>query len=583
LPPIPPLDPATTQRLLDHAGVAVILGDPLGTIVYANRAAGRMLARPSEALVGAAIHTLFAPDHREAFLDAWQAACKDTPAAGVEIEIQRADAVASAVEMDLLKVSTPAGPRVQITLRSLSVLKAAQAQTEEVALALSRARRAQAAGAGILRIPEVSLDDGAVAAAGITDIAKAMGAQLGRIYLSDGKALRLSAHYAPGERSDQEAESAFVTRLIREVLSDRRPAVLSPLPEDVDLLIRTGKWEKRPAGVAAFPLLYREAPLGALVLASVRPFSPEDVELIRLLADQITFALAATRAHARAEALDQELAAKQTVFDGQTDELLKKSEEIFSQDIDLRLKNEKLGKVEKLKKDFLDKMSRELRSPLNRMIGHLITVLTNDEESMSPESLDQLRAALGDGTAFSRTLNNLVDLWRMKEDQIPVDFKLVKFEAVVDEAVHHVAQLARERSVEMVRSFDPELDPIRTDLAKLTQVMTEVIGNAVKFTHTGTVTIDAHTEGGCLVCRVIDTGIGIAPDDLEHVFEEFYQVDESGDRGFLGAGLGLAIARQIMSLLGGSLTIKSEIGEGTEAMITLPLTPPGSGEDGESA
>jgi signal transduction histidine kinase len=201
---------------------------------------------------------------------------------------------------------------------------------------------------------------------------------------------------------------------------------------------------------------------------------------------------------------------------------------------------------------------------------------------MSSESLDHLRAALGDGTAFSRTLNNLVDLWRMKEDQIPVDFKLVKFEAVVDEAVHHVAQLARERSVEVVKSLDPELDPIRTDLAKLTQVMTEVIGNAVKFTHTGTVTIDAHTEGGRLVCRVIDTGIGIAPDDLEHVFEEFYQVDESGDRGFQGAGLGLAIARQIMSLLGGTLTLTSEIGEGSEVMITLPLTPPGSGEDGES-
>ena len=582
MPPIAALDPIVMQRLLDHAGVAVILGDSSGTIVYANRAAGRMLARPCEALVGTAVHTLFAPNQREAFLGTWQAACKNIPAAGIETEIQRADGVIDTVDMDLLKVSTPTGPRVQLTLRSLAALKAAQAQTEEVALVLARARRAQAAGAGILRIPEASLDESAVATAGITDIAKAIGAQLGRIYFCDGGAIRLGGQYLSGERGD-EGESAFVMRLVREVFSDRRPAIISPLPEDADLLIRTGNWEKRPAALVTFPLLYGDAPLGVLVLAGVRPFSPEDIDLIQFLADQIAFALAATRAHARAEALAAQLNAKESAFKGQTDELLRKSEEIFSQDIDLRVKNEKLGRVEKLKKDFLDKMSRELRHPLNRMIGHLITVLTNGEDAMSAESLEHLRAALGDGTAFSRTLNNLVDLWRIKEDHVAVDFKLLKFEAVVDEAVHHVAQLARERSVEVIKALEPELDPIRSDLAKLTQVMTEVIGNAVKFTQDGSVTIEAHTEEGHLVCRVKDAGIGIAPDDLEHVFEEFYQVDESGDRGLHGAGLGLAIARQLAVLLGGSLTMSSEIGEGTVVTLTLPLHQAGSEEEGDPA
>jgi signal transduction histidine kinase len=141
-----------------------------------------------------------------------------------------------------------------------------------------------------------------------------------------------------------------------------------------------------------------------------------------------------------------------------------------------------------------------------------------------------------------------------------------------------VAQLARERQVEVVRDTEGVTDPIRTDLAKITEVMTEVIGNAVKFTSKGTVRITASCGQGRLVCQVADSGIGIAPDDLEHVFDEFYQVDESGDRGFHGAGLGLSIAKRLVELLQGTIAITSEIGEGTTVTISLPVhpAPPGA-------
>jgi len=584
LSPTPSLDTTTLSRMLDHASVAVILADASAAIRFASRPAARMTARPVEALIGFPVHDLFAPDRRAAFADKWQEACAGGAVAGIETEIQRADGQLTLVEIDLLPLPTPSGTAVQVNLRALAALKAAQEQTEEAAASLAKERRAQEAFLRILQFLNESTDGTGILRVGLTDSAKAVGAQLGLLYAIDaGGRPHLAARYAAGETDagapGAASESGWAKQLAAQVIASREPVIPSPVPEEADLVIRTGCWEKRPAGVAAFPLRFRDQILGTLLLVGLRPFPPEDLRLMGILANQIAFALSNADALRRAHAMAVELAEKSRRLDGQSDELLRKSEELFSQDITLLKQQEALGKVEKLKADLLEKMSRELRTPLHRMIGHLISVLTNDEEGISEESVEHLRAALGDGTAFSRTLSNLVDLWRIREGQMPPDFKLVHFEAVLEEAVHHVSQLARDRQVEVIRDLEGVMDPIRTDLAKLTQVMTEVIGNAVKFTTKGTVRVTAQTDEARLVCQVADTGIGIAPDDLEHVFEEFFQVDESGDRGFHGAGLGLCITRRLVELLQGTIAITSEIGEGTTVTITLPIHPSAAGAE----
>jgi len=563
--------------MLDHASVAVILADADAAIRFASRPAARILARPVDALLGLRVHDLVAPDRRETFAARWQEACAGGAVAGIEMEIERADGQRTLVEIDLVPTPAPSGAWVQVNLRTLAALHAAQEQTEEAAAALAKERRAQAAFLAILQLLNESTDPSLILRMGLTDSAKAVGAQLGFLYTVDTQMQPVPAmRYAPGESVGQPsgakgfAESPWARGLAARVIAAREPVIPDAVPEDADLTIRTGRWEKRPGGVAAFPLRFRDQIRGVLLLAGLRPFAPEDLRLMQLLANQIAFALCNAEALRSAQAMADELAEKSRRLEGQSDELLRKSEELFSQDITLIQQQEALGKIDKLKADLLEKMSRELRTPLNRMIAHLIAVLTNDEERISSESTDHLRAALGDGTAFSRTLSNLVDLWRIREGQLPPDFKLVHFEAIVEEAVHHVAQLARERQVDVIRNIEDVTDLIRTDLAKLTEVMTEIIGNAVKFTSKGTVRITATTGQGRLVCQVADTGIGIAPDDFEHVFDEFFQVDESGDRGFHGAGLGLCIAKRLVELLQGTIAITSEIGEGTTVTISLP-------------
>lgn len=577
MPPTPSLDLSTLTRMLDHASVAVILADASAAICFASRPAGRMAARPVDALLGLALHDLLPADRRDAFAARWKEACAGGAVAGVETEIQRADGQRTLVEIDLLPMPTPSGACVQVNLRSLAAIRSAQAQTEEAAAELAKERRAQAAFLGILQLLNESTDPAAILRVGLTDSAKAVGAQLGYLYTLDAnRAPRLAARYAPGE-SKGPAPSAWAKGIAARVIETGKAAIPDAVPADADLTIRTGRWEKRPTGVAAFPLRFRDDIRGVLLLAGLRPFGPEDLRLMQILANQIAFALSNAEALRSAQAMAEELAEKSRRLEGQSDELLRKSEELFSQDITLIKQQEALGKIDKLKADLLEKMSRELRTPLNRMISHLIAVLTNDEERISSESVEHLRSALGDGTAFSRTLSNLVDLWRIREGQLQPDFKLVHFEAIVEEAVHHVAQLARDRQVDVIRDIEGVTDPIRTDLAKITEVMTEVIGNAVKFTSKGVVRITASTGQGSLICQVADTGIGIAPDDIEHVYDEFYQVDESGDRGFHGAGLGLCIAKRLVELLHGTITIESEIGEGTTVTISLPGHPSAEG------
>ncbi len=559
------------MRVLDQCTAAVLLGDAEGVITYANKEAGRLFARPVEALVGARVETLLSPDQRGGFQEQWRKALSGEPVTSVATEAQRADGAVAAVELTLLPADIAGSKAVQINLQNLAGLKAAEAQTEEVALLLSKQRRAQSALASIQKVLNSGGEVGEMAQRSLTEAAKATGAQLGLLYSIEvaGKTLSRVACYTPGEGEPEPESIAHASALAKRAITEARPLDGASLPPDAALFIQTGDWKRKSGGIAVHPMRFHGEVIGALLLAGLRPFSHEDSELIGLLSDQIAFVIAHARILSKAESMAEELSLSQKLLEGHDTELLRRSEELLNQDVELLEKNEKLAKVEKLKRDFLEKMSREMRTPLNRIIQHLISILSNEEEQMSEESMEHLRGALGEGTAFSRTLNNIVDLWRLREHQVPVDSKQVHFEAVVDEAIHHVQQVALERNVTIEKDLDGVMGPIKTDLGKLTQIMTEIIGNSVRFTSNGNVTIVAESNNDTLVCKVADTGIGIAADDLPRVFDEFFQVDESASSGFNGAGLGLCIAKHLVELMGGEIRLESEIGRGSVLTLTL--------------
>ena len=147
----------------------------------------------------------------------------------------------------------------------------------------------------------------------------------------------------------------------------------------------------------------------------------------------------------------------------------------------------------------------------------------------------------------------------------------VNFREMVDEAIFSVQDTVGDEPVVVEQHIEESFPKIRTDLAKINQIVFLLLDNAVKFTLRGKIQITGRIEDGRLVCAVRDTGIGICADDQALIFEEFYQVDELSSQRYRGAGLGLTLVRDIVVLLEGEIAVASEVGVGTTVTVTIPV------------
>jgi signal transduction histidine kinase len=255
------------------------------------------------------------------------------------------------------------------------------------------------------------------------------------------------------------------------------------------------------------------------------------------------------------------------------DELLALSEALFSQDLEVIQKDEMMIKVERLKSDFIEKMSCELRTPLNNIIESIISVIANEGDSLSNEAKNLLRSALDDGSTFQRTLESILELWRLRQDELTVVVQEVSVPEVVDEAIFSVQDTLGDKPVQIEVELQTPFPRIKIDLAKLNQIIFMLLDNAVKFTPSGTVTIRACVDTSSnLVCEISDTGVGICPEDLSMIYDEFYQVDDTSSTKYRGSGLGLTLTKELLNLLHGSITADSDVGHGSEFRFQLPIT-----------
>jgi signal transduction histidine kinase len=257
--------------------------------------------------------------------------------------------------------------------------------------------------------------------------------------------------------------------------------------------------------------------------------------------------------------------------DEQSDELLKLSEALFAQDIELLRSNEKLGKIEKLKNDFIEKMSRELRTPLNSIIESIISVLAGENEAISESAKVSLRGALDEGTAFQRTLENILDLWRIKQGELPIEVQEVSMAELIEEAIFSVQDTVAGKPVTIRKEIEAPMPVFKADLAKVNQILFLLLDNAAKFIERGEIVIHTRMDDTTLECKIVDKGIGICADDQEFIFDEFYQVDEGLTTKYRGAGLGLTLVRDLLLLLDGEVELNSEAGYGTTVSFRIPV------------
>ncbi len=261
-------------------------------------------------------------------------------------------------------------------------------------------------------------------------------------------------------------------------------------------------------------------------------------------------------------------------------ELLLANSELYENQRQLRKINEDLRRANlavmesnRLKSEFVANMSHELRTPLNAIIGYTSLLQRGRYGPLSEAQMRALTRIAENSTNLLELINTFLDFSKIAAGKMEIQVSEVDLVKFLSETITPLEALARAKSLTLSFTSPPHVPAALTDPARLRQIVTNLVSNALKFTEQGSVTVvlDVDPAAETFTIEVRDTGIGIAEKDLPHIFEEFRQVDGSATRKYGGTGLGLSIAKKNALLLDGTIEVESEVGKGSVFRVRLPL------------
>jgi len=463
----------------------------------------------------------------------------------------------------------------------------------------------------------------------VSFVARYLNAQVGAMYFSEAEGrLRLIGAYAiPAQTPDKLGQARPVGGLTRQAMQEKSVLNVSEVPQDF-FPVTSGLGGSRPRHLVIAPTSADGVANAVLELGFFRSVSPHDLELLRRIAEPIGVALrtaqyrkelallleetqrqaeelqaqqeelrvsneeleeqsrALKESAVRLEAQQAELEETNAQLETQAEELQAQKDNLERAQRVLTVHSDELVRANQVKSEFLANMSHELRTPLNSALILAKLLADNKSGNLTEEQVTFAETIYGASTDLLTLINDILDLSKIEAGKIDLHLEKLSLRAIIGQLRRTLDPLAAQKGLRFETSLEDEKDDvIVSDGQRLQQVLKNLVSNAVKFTERGTVSlaVDAvkSAAGAPLVrFRVVDSGVGIAPEHQDVIFEAFRQADGSTHRKYGGTGLGLSISRELARLLGGDITLQSEPGQGSTFMLTVPRS---LGEPGATA
>jgi signal transduction histidine kinase len=247
--------------------------------------------------------------------------------------------------------------------------------------------------------------------------------------------------------------------------------------------------------------------------------------------------------------------------------------DLAEQNARLQWQSHEVERANRLKSEFLASMSHELRTPINALLGYASLMLEGVFGEISGDQREAMERSRAAADHLLTLVNDILDLAKIEAGKMPLIREPVAIAEVVTEVSQQIEPLVRKKALAYEIDIAPECPVIETDRTKLKQVLLNLLSNAMKFTNRGGITVTAAPVGEAgdgVRIDVADTGIGIRPVDLDAIWEEFRQLDQSRTREYGGTGLGLSIVRKLVERLDATVSVRSVPDEGSVFTVRLP-------------